>query len=133
MANTYSQIYIHTVFAVKGRECFIKESFREDLQKYITGIVKNKSQKVYAIYCMPDHTHLFVSLKPDIKISDLMRDVKANSSAFIKERKFVPTGFSWQEGYGAFSYSKSQAQNVVDYIINQPAHHKTETFREEYF
>lgn len=133
MPNTYSQIYIHTVFAVKRRECFIKESFREDLQKYITGIVKNKGQKVYAIYCMPDHKHLFISLKPDIRISDLMRDVKANSSAFIKEKEFVPARFSWQEGYSAFSYSKFQARNVVAYIINQPAHHKKETFKEEYF
>ena len=133
MPNTYSQIYIQTVFTVKGRECFIKESFREELQRYITGIVRNRGQKVYAIYCMPDHTHLFLSLKPDMRISDLMRDVKSNSSAFIKEKRFVPARFSWQEGYGAFSYSKSQAQNVVNYIINQPLHHKKETFREEYF
>ena len=73
MPNTYSQIYVHIVFAVKGRECFIKESFREELQKYISGIINNKKQKLYAIYCMPDHTHLFVSLKPDVKISDLVR------------------------------------------------------------
>jgi REP element-mobilizing transposase RayT len=87
MPNTYSQIYVQVVFAVKGRECFIKESFREELQKYISGIINNKKQKLYAIYCMPDHTHLFISLKPDVKISDLVRDIKSNSSAFLKERK----------------------------------------------
>ncbi len=132
MPNTYSQIYIQIVFAVKGREHFIKESFREELQKYITGIVSNKKQKLYAIYCMPDHCHLLVSIKPDISISDLVRDIKANSSAFIKEKRFAPELFSWQEGFGAFSYSKYQSHQVVDYIINQPVHHTKRTFKEEY-
>ena len=132
MANTYSQIYIQIVFAVKGRECFIKESFREELQKYMTGIIINKKQKLYAIYCMPDHTHILVTMKPDMPISDLARDVKANSSSFIKDKKFVHSLFSWQEGFGAFSYSKSQAKNVVDYILTQPEHHQKITFREEY-
>ena len=132
MPNTYSQIYIHIIFAVKGRECFIKEAFREELQKYITGIINNKNQKVFAIYCMPDHTHLFVSLKPDFKISDLVRDIKSNSSAFLKQKRFVNPRFSWQEGYGVFSYSKSQAQNVVNYVLNQPLHHKKEEFKQEY-
>jgi len=132
MPNTYSQIYVQIVFAVKGRECFIKESFREELQKYISGIINNKKQKLYAIYCMPDHTHLFVSLKPDVKISDLVRDIKSNSSAFLKERKLAISTFSWQEGYGVFSYSKSQAQKVVSYILNQPVHHKKESFKNEY-
>ena len=132
MPNTYSQIYIQIVFAVKGREHFIKEPFREELQKYMTGIVTNKKQKLYAIYCMPDHTHLFVSIKPDIAISDLTRDIKANSSSFIKEKKFASSQFSWQEGFGAFSYSKSQAPDVVNYVLNQPAHHQKKTFKEEY-
>lgn len=132
MPNTYSQIYIQIIFAVKGRECFIKESFREELQKYISGIVTNKKQKLYAIYCMPDHTHLFVSMKPDMPVSDLTRDIKANSSSFIKEKKWVNSLFSWQEGFGAFSYSKSQAKDVVDYILNQPERHRKITFREEY-
>jgi len=132
MPNTYSQIYIQIVFAVKGRECLIKETFREELQKYITGIITNKGQKVYAIYCMPDHTHILISLKPDIRLSDLVRDIKANSSAFIKEKRFVQLNFSWQEGYGAFSYSKSQARVVVNYVLNQPSHHRKETFRQEY-
>lgn len=131
MPNTYSQLYIQIVFAVKGRQCFIKESFRDELQKYISGIIKEKKQKLYAIYCMPDHTHIFVSIKPDIAISDLVRDIKANSSSFIKEKQFVKN-FSWQTGFGAFSYSKSQASNVVDYILRQPEHHKKKTFKQEY-
>ncbi len=124
MPNTYSQIYIQIVFTVKGRQCFIKESFREELQKYITGIVSKKKQKLYAIYCMPDHTHILVSMKPDLSASDLVRDIKSNSSSFIKEKKWVNSLFSWQEGFGAFSYSKSQSQDVVKYIIRQPEHHK---------
>jgi REP element-mobilizing transposase RayT len=132
MGNTYSQLYVQIVFAVKGRECFIKETFREELQKYMSGIIAKKKQKLYAIYCMPDHVHILVSMKPDLPISDLARDIKANSSSFIKEKKFVNSLFSWQEGYGAFSYSKSQAKNVVEYILNQPEHHRHVTFREEY-
>ncbi len=131
MPNTYFQLYIQMVFAVKGRQCFIQESFRDELQKYISGIIKEKKQKLYAIYCMPDHTHIFVSIKPDIAISDLVRDVKANSSSFIKEKHFVKN-FSWQTGFGAFSYSKSQALKVVDYILRQPEHHKKKTFKQEY-
>ena len=131
MPNTYSQLYIQIVFAVKGRQCFIKETFRDEIQKYISGIIKEKKQKLYAIYCMPDHTHIFVSIKPDIAISDLVRDVKANSSLFIKEKNFVKN-FSWQTGFGAFSYSKSQASNVVDYILKQPEYHKKKTFKQEY-
>ena len=131
MSNTYSQIYIQIVFAVKGRQAFIKENFREELQKYISGIIAQKKQKLYAIYCMPDHTHILVSMKPDIAISDLVRDIKSNSSSFIDDKKFVKN-FSWQSGFGAFSYSKSQSENVVDYILNQPEHHKKKTFKEEY-
>jgi putative transposase len=132
MPNTYSQIYLQVVFAVKGRESFIKETVREELQKYISGIINNNKQKLFAIYCMPDHTHLFISVKPDIKISDLVRDVKANSSSFIKKKKLTYANFSWQEGFGVFSYSKSQAQNVVNYILNQPVHHMKESFKNEY-
>ena len=131
MPNTYSQLYVQIVFAVKGRQAFIKETFREELQKYISGIIAEKKQKLYAIYCMPDHVHILVSIKPDIAVSDLVRDIKANSSSFIKEKDFVKD-FSWQTGFGAFSYSKSQSLNVVDYILNQPDHHKRKTFKEEY-
>ncbi len=132
MANTYSQLYVQIVFAVKGREGVIRENFRDELEKYITGIINNKKQKLLAIYCMPDHTHILVNFKPDISISDLVRDIKASSSGFINERKFLQSRFNWQEGFGAFSYSKSQLSNVIQYILNQPEHHKKKTFREEY-
>ena len=132
MPNTYSQIFIHIVFAVKGRQHFIKELFREDVQRYTAGIVNNKKQKLYAIYCMPDHTHILLSIKPDIAISDLIRDIKSSTTSFIKEKNFANSTFSWQEGFGAFSYSKSQAETVVEYILNQPLHHRKRTFREEY-
>jgi putative transposase len=131
MPNTYSQLYIQIVFAVRGRKSFIKESFREELQKYMSGTIAEKKQKLYAIYCMPDHTHIFVSMKPDMAISDLVRDVKANSSLFLKEKELV-TDFAWQTGFGAFSYSKSQASTVVNYVLNQPQHHKKKTFKQEY-
>jgi putative transposase len=128
MPNTYSQLYIQIVFAVQGREYFIAESFRERLQQYITGIVKNQGQKMLSIYCMPDHTHMLVSIKPDIAISELVRDVKSNSCSFIKNE--LATTFSWQKGFGAFSYSKSQLNDVARYIASQPAHHQKQTFRE---
>ena len=132
MANTYSQLYVQIVFAVQGRQCFIKESFREELQKYMSGIIAEKKQKLYAIYCMPDHTHILVSMSPGLAVSDLVRDIKANSSGFFKGKKFVTGEFSWQEGFGAFSYHKTQAKAVVDYILHQPEHHKKKTFKEEY-
>jgi putative transposase len=132
MPNTYSQIYVQIVFAVKGRQCFIKESFREELQKYMAGIIANHKQKLFAIYCMPDHTHILVSMQPSISIADLVRDIKSSSSAYIKEKRWVNAGFSWQEGYGAFTYHKTQTKEVVHYILNHPEHHQRKTFREEY-
>jgi REP element-mobilizing transposase RayT len=131
MPNTYSQLYIQVVFAVQGRKSFIKESFREELQKYIAGIISGQKQKLMAIYCMPDHTHIFLSMKPNLCISDLVRDIKSNSSSFLKEKEYV-NQFSWQEGFGAFSYSKSQAKNVIDYVLNQPERHKATNFKDEY-
>jgi putative transposase len=132
MPNTYAQLYIQLVFSVKGRQNLIHENHREELEKYISGIIANLNQKLYAIYCMPDHVHILVSIKPDIRISDLVRDIKANSSRFINEKKWIAGKFQWQEGFGAFSYSGSQLKNVVNYILNQPEHHKTKSFREEY-
>jgi putative transposase len=131
MPNTYSQLYIQVVFAVQGRKSFIKESFREELQKYIAGIISGQKQKLMAIYCIPDHTHIFLSMKPNLCISDLVRDIKSNSSSFLKEKEYV-NQFSWQEGFGAFSYSKSQAKNVIDYVLNQPERHKATNFKDEY-
>jgi REP element-mobilizing transposase RayT len=132
MANTYSQIYIQVVFAVKGRQNLISKDNREELHKYITGIIQNRGQKLIAIFCMPDHTHVFIGMKPSMLLSDLVRDIKANSTKFINDRKWIKGNFSWQEGFGAFSYSNSHVDNVVNYILNQEEHHKTKTFREEY-
>ncbi|MCX6220518.1 MAG: IS200/IS605 family transposase [Bacteroidia bacterium] len=126
--NTYTQIYIQIVFAVKGRQNFIEEQYREELQKYLTGIIQNRLQKLLTIYCMPDHVHLFIGLKPNMTISNLVRDIKSLSSPFISER----LKFNWQEGFGAFSYSKSQIDQVVKYILNQKSHHQKLTFKEEY-
>ncbi|MBX2944567.1 MAG: IS200/IS605 family transposase [Cyclobacteriaceae bacterium] len=132
MPNTYTQLYIQIVFAVKGRLNLIHEKNREELEKYTAGIISNLNQKLYAIYCMPDHVHILVSIKPDVRISDLVRDIKANSSRFINEKKWIAGKFQWQEGYGVFSYSHAQLKNVVNYILNQPAHHHVKSFREEY-
>lgn len=132
MSNTYTKIYIHLVFAVKNRENKIKESFRIELEKYITGVIRNRKHKLLAIYCMPDHAHILVGLNPDQSISNLVRDIKANSSKFINEKRFLNQKFNWQYGYGAFSYSRSHLDNVIKYINNQPVHHKKRTFKEEY-
>ncbi len=132
MANTYSQIYIQIVFAVKGRQSLITENNREAMEKYICGIVSGLKSKVMAVYCMPDHTHLFVSLTPNVRISDLVGDVKANSSKWMNDNKETNFRFSWQEGYGAFSYSKSQKKQVIQYVVNQAEHHRKKTFKEEY-
>lgn len=132
MAGTFSQIYIQVVFAVKGRENLINKTWKDELNKYIAGIIKGKDQKPIIVNGMPDHIHAFIGLRPSMAISDLVRDIKNNSSNFINEKKFVKGKFSWQEGYGAFSYSHSQIQNVYDYILNQEEHHKKKTFKEEY-
>ncbi|MCF6360092.1 MAG: IS200/IS605 family transposase [Cyclobacteriaceae bacterium] len=132
MANTYTQIYIQVVFAVKGCQNLIKEQFRIELQKYITGIVSNRGQKLISIFCMPNHTHLLIGIKPNISISDLVRDIKAGSSGFINQKQWMLAKFNWQEGFGAFSYSQSQLNDVVQYIENQKEHHKKASFKEEY-
>lgn len=132
MANTYTQIYIQIVFAVKGRQNLIPKEHRDELHKFITGIVSNRGQRLFAVFAMPDHVHLLVSIRPNILISDLVRDIKAGSSKFINDNKWIIGKFNWQEGYGAFSYSKSHVDNVVKYILNQEEHHKKKTFKEEY-
>lgn len=132
MANTYTQIYIHVVFAVQGRQNLIPKEHKEDLHKYITGIVRNKGQKLIAINSMPDHAHVFFGVKPTIALSDLVRDIKNNSSGFINEKKWVRGKFNWQKGFGAFSYGHSQIDAVVKYILNQEKHHAKKTFHEEY-
>jgi putative transposase len=132
LPGTFSQIYIQVVFAVKGRENLISKEWKEDLHKYIAGIIKGKGQKSIIVNGMPDHIHAFIGLRPAMSISDLVRDIKNNSSNFINDNKFVKGKFSWQEGYGAFSYSHSHIENVYQYILNQEEHHKKKTFKDEY-
>lgn len=132
MPGTFSQIYIQVVFAVKGRENLISKSWKDSLYKYIAGIIKGKNQKPIIVNGMPDHIHVFIGLRPSMPISDLVRDIKNNSSRFINENKLVKGKFSWQEGYGAFSYSHSHIKNVYHYILNQEEHHTRKTFKEEY-
>ncbi|MFT4094128.1 MAG: IS200/IS605 family transposase [Niabella sp.] len=132
MANTYTKLYIQIVFAVKGRRSLIRESYRKELQKYIAGIISNKQQKLYAIYCMPDHVHILVSVSPDIAISDLVRDIKSNATSFINDKKWISERFEWQRGFGAFSYHESLLPIIVNYIMTQPEHHKVKSFKQEY-
>ncbi len=132
MANTYSQIHIHFVFAVKYREGIIQSSWKDELYKYITGIIQNNNHKLISINGMPDHVHLMVGIRPGQSISELMQDIKGSSSKWINEKRFIKTKFEWQEGYGAFSYSKSQIKDVCKYIENQEIYHQKRTFREEY-
>lgn len=132
MAATFSQIYIQLVFAVKGRENLISISWEEELYKYISGIIKNKEQKLLAINGMPDHIHILIGMKPNCCLSDLVREIKKHSNGFINERKFTSNKFKWQEGYGAFSYSQSSLTNVITYINKQKEHHNKQTFKEEY-
>ena len=132
MAGTYSQIYIQIVFAVKGRQNLLCKDWRDEVFKYMCGIIKNKGHKPIIVNGVSDHVHAFVGLKPAMALSDLIRDVKNNSTNFIDDNKWVRGKFSWQEGYGAFSYSKSQRDSVIKYIINQEDHHRKISFREEY-
>lgn len=133
MANTYSQIHIQVVFAVQGRESLIPEKHKDEIYKYISGIVRGQSQKLVAINGMPDHLHILIGLRPDKALSDLVRDIKAGSSKFINQRRWLCSRFNWQEGFGAFSYGHSQLPSVIRYIQNQEQHHARRTFRNEYF
>lgn len=132
MANTYTQIYLQIVFSVKGRQNLIHKNWKDDLHKYICGVVNGKDQKVYAIGGVADHIHILVSIKPTILISDLVRDIKANSSKWINENHYIIGKFQWQDGFGAFSYSQSHLDNVIAYINNQELHHQNKTFKDEY-
>lgn len=132
MPGTFSQIYIQVVFAVKGRESLIHATWEERLYQYITGIVRLKEQKMLAINGIPDHIHFLIGMKPSCCLSDLIREVKKSSNDFVKDNKLSKYKFNWQEGYGAFSYSNSQLDNVIAYIGNQKVHHQKKTFKEEY-
>ncbi len=132
MPNTYTQIYIQGVFAVQNRACLISKNWKEELCKYIAGIIKNNNHKPLAVNGASDHVHIFVGLKPSQSISDLLQDVKAYSAGWINDRNFLKVHFNWQLGYGAFSYSHSQIDRVIKYIMNQEKHHNKETFKDEY-
>jgi REP element-mobilizing transposase RayT len=132
MANTYSQINVHCVFAVKGRENLIGDSFKDALFKYMYGILKNDNAFPLAVGGCKDHVHVFFELSPNNKVADLMRNLKSASSKWINDSKLVGGKFQWQDGYGAFSYSRSQRDTIVKYIVNQEEHHSIKTFKEEY-
>ena len=132
MANTYTQIYIQVIFAVNGRQSLISPSFKETLFKYIGGTMRNADQKLIAINGMPDHVHILIGLKPNISLSDLVKDIKVASSRFVNDKGWVRGRFSWQEGFGAFSYSQSHLSKVARYIENQERHHRRRSFKDEY-
>jgi REP element-mobilizing transposase RayT len=132
MSSTFSQIYIQIVFAAKGRQNFLLKPWRDDVFKYMSGIIKGKNQKPIIVNGVSNHVHLFIGLKPSIALSDLVRDVKNNSTNFINEQKYLRGKFSWQEGFGAFSYAHSQIDQVFQYILNQEEHHCKKSFKEEY-
>ena len=132
MAGTYSQIYIQCVFAVKGRQNILDKKWRAELFKYMSGIIKNKGHKPIIVNGVSDHVHLFIGLWPSMALSDLVRDIKNNSSNFINNQNWLSNKFSWQEGYGAFSYAHSQIENVYSYIKNQEEHHREKSFKDEY-
>ncbi len=133
MANTFSQIYLQFVFAVKGRQSLIQKAHKEERHKYMTSLVQARKAKMLAVHCMPNHTHLFVSFKPSVLISDFVKEIKVQSNEFITNKKWIRSNFNWQDGYGVFSYGHSQIDRVCKYVLNQEAHHKKKTFKEEYY
>jgi len=132
MANTYSQLNIHCVFAVSGRQNLITPNFRDDLHRYMSGILKNDGSFPLAVNGWKDHVHCFFELPVTMSVAKQMQMLKASSAKWVNDNKLVHGKFNWQEGYGAFSYSHSQRDTVIKYIINQEQHHKTETFKDEY-
>lgn len=132
MPNTYTQIHIHVIFTVQNRHCIIRKEWKDELFRYITGIIQNNNHKVLAINGMPDHVHVLIGMRPSQSLSELMKDIKGDSSKWINQKGYVRSRFSWQEGFGAFSYGKSQVNKVIDYIKNQETHHRRYSFIEEY-
>ena len=133
MANTFSQIYLQFVFAVQNRRCLIPKVHKEELHRYMTGLVRNRQAKMLAVHCMPDHTHLFVGFKPGSNlISNFVKEIKVESNEFINSKNWLRGRFNRQDGYGVFSYSHSHIERVCKYVLNQEAHHKKRTFKEEY-
>ncbi len=132
MANAYTQLYVQCIFAPKFRAAMMHHEWDERLRTYISTIAKTNGHKMIAINNMPDHLHLFVGLNPNQSISEMMRTIKGDSSEWINKEKLTSRKFQWQEGYGAFSYSRSQIDSVAKYIFNQQEHHKKVTFLDEY-
>jgi REP element-mobilizing transposase RayT len=132
MANTYTQCYFHLVFAVKNRDALIKKSWKNELEMYITGIIQNHKHKMLAIGSMPDHIHIFIGYNINQLIPDLVEEIKTSSNNWIKNNKLSNSQFAWQNGYGAFTHSRSQLDTVIKYVLNQEQHHRKITFREEY-
>jgi REP element-mobilizing transposase RayT len=132
MDKTYTQIHVQVVFAVEGRQNLIRPEFRKEVQKYMAGIIHKRSQKLLAIYCMPDHTHLLIGLRPEMALSDLVNTIKTGSADLVNRKSWFAGRFGWQDGFGAFSYGHSQVSTVIQYIRNQPRHHAKLTFKEEY-
>jgi REP element-mobilizing transposase RayT len=132
MSKTYTKLYVHIVFSVRRRQNLLLEKHDDELYKYITGIVNNKKQKLMAINGTEDHIHILVSIAADICVSDLVRHIKANSSRFINENRWIGQRFEWQEGFGAFSYNESMKTVIINYIHNQKVHHKRVNFQDEY-
>lgn len=132
MANTYTQIYIHVIFAVQDRQNLIRPERKEELHRYVTGIITRQGQKLLAIYAMPDHIHIVIGLKPSMALSDLVREIKTGSTNHINENRWMAGRFAWQEGFGAFSYSHSQLRDVISYVQHQEQHHACKDFQHEY-
>ena len=132
MANTYTQCYFHLVFAVKNRNALIKKEWKDEMEMYITGIVQNHRHKMLAIGSMPDHIHILIGYNVNELIPDLVEEIKTSSNAWIRERRLSKFKFEWQKGYGAFTYSHSQIDKVIKYILSQERHHKKRSFKEEY-
>ena len=132
MANTYTQIHIQAVFPVKYRRSQIQNEWKNELYKYITGIVQNHKHKMLAINGMSDHLHVFFGMRPTQSLSELLQDIKGGSSHWINDQKITPRRFEWQQGYGAFSYCRSEVEKVIAYIRNQELHHQRHSFLQEY-
>ena len=132
MANTYTQIFYHVVFAVKGRANLISPLWKSDLYKYISGIITNQRQKLYIVNGMPDHIHILVSCKPNMALSNLVKEIKEHSSKYINDKGFIQGKFNWQEGFGAFSVSFRNVEQVANYIKNQEKHQEVKSFKDEY-
>ncbi len=132
MANTYTQMYVHILFAVSKKECLIKAEWKEEMQRYMAGIIRNKGHRLAAIKAMPDHVHLLINFHTTQSISDLVKDIKGSTSKWINEQGFIESRFSWQAGYGAFSCDASKPEKEIKYIENQEEYHRNKTVREEY-